>query len=151
MLPRPWGQYLNFWQMDLDPLPAPGSSTVEACVWAYIRAIAQLPGYHKRELDNGGTETVTTSALSRLLRAPNGYQTPSDFLVHLIRSLLYNGNSYWIAQRNDREEVEALHWTDPRSCRVREVGGRGPGVQRGVLRDRRQSADQSTSLLGRTT
>jgi HK97 family phage portal protein len=94
-------------------------------VWAYIRAIAQLPGYHKRELGNGGVETVTTSALSRLLRAPNGYQTPSDFLVHLIRSLLYTGNSYWIAQRNDRQEVEALHWTDPRTCQVRQVRVQG--------------------------
>ena len=125
ILPSSWGQYLNFWQMDLDPMPGPGCSTVEACVWAYIRAIAQLPGYHQRELANGGTETVTTSALSRLLRAPNGYQTPCDFLVHLIRSLLYTGNSYWIAQRNDRQEVEALHWTDPRSCRVREVKVQG--------------------------
>ena len=121
----PAGAPWNFWQCDIDPVAAPGCSTVEACVWAYIRAIAQLPGYHRRELANGGTETVTTSALSRLLRSPNGYQTPSDFLVHLIRSLLYTGNSYWIAQRNDRQEVEALHWTDPRSCRVREV--RVPG------------------------
>jgi len=117
----PAGAPWNFWQCDIDPVPAAGCSTVEACVWAYIRAIAQLPGYHRRELENGGTETVTTSALSRLLRSPNGYQTPSDFLVHLIRSLLYCGNSYWIAQRNDRQEVEALHWTDPRSCSVREV------------------------------
>jgi HK97 family phage portal protein len=125
ILPSAWGQYLNFWQMDYDPLTPPGCATVEACVWAYIRAIAQLPGYHKRELGNGGTETINTSALSRLLRAPNGYQTPSDFLVHLIRSLLYTGNSYWIAQRNDRQEVEALHWTDPRACRVREVKVQG--------------------------
>ena len=117
----PAGSPLNFWQCDIDPMTPPECSTVEACVWAYIRAIAQLPGYHKRELGNGGTEIVNTSALSRLLRAPNGYQTPSDFLVHLIRSLLYTGNSYWIAQRNDRQEVEALHWTDPRSCSVREV------------------------------
>src|SRR4029077_14866833 len=125
VLPHAWGQFLNYWQMDLDPLQAPTSSIVEACVWAYVRAIAQLPGYHKRELGDGGYETVTTSALSRVLRAPNGYQTPSDFLVHLIRSLLYTGNSYWIAQRNDRQEVEALHWTDPRSCRVREVKVQG--------------------------
>src|SRR4029077_9929437 len=111
----------NWWQMDLDPIQMPSSSIVEACVWAYVRAIAQLPGSHKRELSNGGTETVTTSALSRLLRSPNPYQTPSDFLVHLIRSLLLNGNSYWIAQRNDRAEVTALHWTDPRACRVREI------------------------------
>ena len=122
ILPAAWGQYLNYWQMDLDPLQAPASSIVEACVWAYVRAIAQLPGYHRAELENGGTETITTSALARLLRAPNGYQTPSDFLVHLIRSLLYSGNSYWIAQRNERAEVAALHWTDPRACRVREIG-----------------------------
>jgi HK97 family phage portal protein len=120
ILPASWGQYLNFWQMDYDPIGLPSASIVEACVWAYVRAIAQLPGYHRLELDNGGTETITTSALARLLRAPNPYQTPSDFLVHLIRSLLLNGNSYWIAQRNDRAEVTALHWTDPRACRVRE-------------------------------
>jgi HK97 family phage portal protein len=122
VLPSSWGQYLNFWQMDYDPLlPGGGSSTVEACVWAYVRAIAQLPGYHKRQLDDGGTENVTTSALSRLLRSPNDYQTTSDFLVHMVRSLLYAGNSYWVAQRNSRQEVVALHWTNPRMCRVREV------------------------------
>src|SRR5262249_40133644 len=120
-LPSSWGQYLNFWQMDLDPLPYPQCSIVEACVWAYISAIAQLPGFHRRELANGGTEDIHTSALSRVLRSPNGYQTPSDFLVHLIRSLLLYGNSYWIAQRNDRAEVAALHWTDPAQCRVREI------------------------------
>jgi HK97 family phage portal protein len=120
ILPAEYGQYLNYWQMDLDPVGQPSASIVEACVWAYVRAIAQLPGYHRLELDNGGTETITTSALARLLRSPNGYQTPSDFLVHLIRSLLLRGNSYWIAQRNDRQEATALHWTDPRQCQVRE-------------------------------
>jgi len=113
----PW----NFWQSDMDPVSMPSCSIVEACIWAYIRALAQLPGYHRRDRDDGGVETVTTSALSRLLRTPNSYQTSSDFLVHLIRSLLLNGNSYWLAQRNARNEVEALHWTDPRQCRVREV------------------------------
>lgn len=113
----PW----NFWQCDIDPIGATSSSTVEACIWAYVRAIAQLPGYHKRETGDGGVEIVTTSALSRLLRSPSSYQTSSDFLVHLIRSLLLTGNSYWVAQRNDRKEVIALHWTDPRQCRVREI------------------------------
>jgi len=121
----PAGSPWNFWQLDIDPVGCPSSAIVEACVWAYVRAIAQLPGYHRLELDNGGTETITTSALARLLRNPNPYQTPSDFLVHLIRSLLLNGNSYWIAQRNDRAEVTALHWTDPRQCCVREIGIRG--------------------------
>lgn len=149
-LPAAWGQYLNHWQMDLDPLQAPGSSIVEACVWAYVRAIAQLPGYHRRELDNGGTETITTSALARLLRSPNGYQTPSDFLVHLIRSLLLNGNSYWIAQRNDRAEVTALHWTDPRACRVREVAVGGQAFREVFYEIGANPLFEFDSILGRS-
>ena len=136
--------------MDLDPLQAPGSSIVEACVWAYVRAIAQLPGYHRRELENGGTETITTSALARLLRSPNGYQTPSDFLVHLIRSLLLNGNSYWIAQRNDRAEVTALHWTDPRACRVREVVVGGQAFREVFYEIGANPLFEFDSILGRT-
>jgi HK97 family phage portal protein len=120
-LPDAWGRNANFWQMDYDPLPGPSSSIVEACVWAYARAIAQLPGYHKRDTGDGGNEIVTTSALSRLLRTPNNYMTSSDFLVHLIRSLLLTGNSYWVAERNSRSEVTALHWTDPRQCYPVEV------------------------------
>src|SRR5258708_39898440 len=90
-LPDAWGRNLNFWQMDYDPLPGPSSSIVEACVWAYARAIAQLPGFHKRDTGDGGTEIVRTSALSRLVRTPNDYMTSTDFLVHLIRSLLLTG------------------------------------------------------------
>jgi HK97 family phage portal protein len=151
ILPHAWGQYLNWWQMDLDPLQTPSSSIVEACVWAYVRAIAQLPGYHKRELGNGGTETVTTSALSRLLRSPNPYQTPSDFLVHLIRSLLLNGNSYWVAQRNDRAEVTALHWTDPRACRVREIMVQGQPFSEVFYEISTNPLFQFDSILGRTS
>ena len=128
-LPAAWGQNWNFWQMDLDPLPYPSNSIVEACTWAYIRALAQLPGYHKQDTGKGGTEIIYSSALSRILRSPNPYQTPSDFVVHLIRSLLLNGNSYWIAQRNDRNEVTALHWTDPRGCRPRTVSIIGQAYQ----------------------
>jgi HK97 family phage portal protein len=147
----PSGTPWNFFQLDIDPLPFPGLSIVEACVWAYIRAIAQLPGFHRRELDNGGTETITSSALARLLRTPNPYQTPSDFLVHLIRSLLLNGNSYWIAQRNDRQEVEALHWTDPRACQVREVQVIGQDASEIFYEIGDNPVFQFESILGRQT
>ena len=116
-----------------------------------MRAIAQLPGYHRIELDNGGTETVTSSALARLLRSPNAYQTPSDFLVHLIRSLLLTGNSYWIAQRNDRAEVTALHWTDPRACRVREVGVQGQAFREIFYEIGDNPLFQFDSILGRNS
>lgn len=120
-LPDSWGQYWNFWQMDLDPLSGGGNATVEACVWAYIRAIAQLPGYHRRDQANGGVDTVGSSALARLLINPNWYQTASDWMTHLVRSLLLTGNSYHLAERNQRNEVTALHWMNSRSCHVNVV------------------------------
>jgi HK97 family phage portal protein len=147
----PAGSPWNFWQCDIDPCGYPSSSIVEACVWAYVRAIAQLPGFHRLELENGGTETITSSALARLLRAPNPYQTPSDFLVHLIRSLLLNGNSYWIAQRNDRAEVMALHWTDPRACRVREVSVQGQAFREVFYEIGANPLFEFDSILGRST
>jgi HK97 family phage portal protein len=151
VLPSAWGQFLNYWQMDLDPLTAPSTSTVEACVWAYARAIAQLPGHHKMQLSNNGEEIITTSALSRLLRSPNPYQTSSDFLVHLIRSLLLNGNSYWVAERNARSEVTALHWTDPRACRVREIYVEGQSFSEVFYEIGVNPLYQFDSILGRSS
>src|SRR4029450_3994403 len=70
ILPASWGQYLNYWQMDYDPLGLPSASIVEACVWAYVRAIAQLPGYHRLELEDGGTDSNSPSAAAATLAAP---------------------------------------------------------------------------------
>src|SRR4051812_26687472 len=80
-----------------NPLAEAPCSIVDAGVWAYVRALAQLPGYHMEERDNGGREMLSTTALSRILRVPNTYQTRSDFLTHGIRSLLYDGNWYSLA------------------------------------------------------
>lgn len=115
-LPKEWG-YLNFWQMDLDPLAGGGSAIVEACVAAYAQTIAMCPGDHWRTLANGGRERVTTSALSRILRRPNDYQSRSDFILKLAADLYREGNTYALAQRNDRFEVAALHPFDPKQSR----------------------------------
>lgn len=112
------GQYWNWWQMGNDPQGGGGSAIVEACVSAYAQTIAMCQGSHKRTLANGGTEIVTSSALSRILRVPNGYQTASDFKLNTLRSLLFTGNSYAIAERNNRFEVSALHLMPPRDCTV---------------------------------
>jgi HK97 family phage portal protein len=115
-IPMSWP--LNYWQCGLNPLPEAPCSIVDACVWAYVRALAQLPGYHMEERDNGGRQTLSTTALSRILRVPNTYQTRSDFLTHGIRSLLYDGNWYSFAVRNSRQEVAELHWLKPDACKV---------------------------------
>jgi HK97 family phage portal protein len=120
----PW----NYWQLGYNAISAPPCSIVDACVSAYVRAVAQLPGYHRIEASDGEVENVTTSALSRILRYPNTYQTDSDFLTNGIRSLLYDGNWYSLALRNARQEVAELHWLNPRSVNVHDVHVEGQEV-----------------------
>lgn len=113
-LPADVGKYWNYWQMGFDPINgSSGSAVVEACVSAYAQTIAQCPGDHWRTLPNGGRERVTTSALSRLLRWPNDYQSRSDFILNMVRHLYLTGNSYHYAFRNDRYEVASLHPFEP--------------------------------------
>jgi HK97 family phage portal protein len=128
LLPDGWlsakaGQYANWWQMGYDPLPAGISSMVEACVSAYAQTVAMCPLVHWERLDNGGREQVTTSALSRIAIAPNDYQTRSDFLMNLVRSLYLDGNAYALALRNNRFEISSLHGMNPRMCRAQAFNG----------------------------
>ena len=86
---------------------------VEACVSAYSQTVAMLPGEHWRLNDKGGRERVKTSSLSRLLRHPNDYQSISDFMLNATRSLYLEGNTYALALRNARFEIDELHLMDP--------------------------------------
>jgi HK97 family phage portal protein len=104
------GRTLNWWQSGYSPQPyGESSAMVEACVSAYSQTVAMCPGDHWRKLDNGGRERVTASALTRILRAPNDYQSISDFLLNLTRRLYTHGEAFAYAVRNDRGEVTELH------------------------------------------
>jgi HK97 family phage portal protein len=70
------------------------------------------PGGHWRTNDKGGRERVKNSALSRVLRVPNNYQSISDFLLNATRLLYLEGNAYALALRNDRFEISELHLMD---------------------------------------
>jgi phage portal protein BeeE len=107
------GQYYNFWQMGYSPVSGERLAIIEACISAYSQTCAMLPGDHWRANNRGGRTRVTTSALSRILRAPNSYQSLSDFLLNAVRSLFLTGNSYALAIRNDRYEIDELHLMDP--------------------------------------
>ena len=109
----PW----NGWQLGNDPVGGiEGSAMVEACLSAYAQTVAMCPGDHWRLNDKDGRDRITTSSLSRILRSPNGYQSPSDFMLNLTRSLYADGNAYALALRNDRYEIDELHLMDPRQC-----------------------------------
>lgn len=114
----PDGAPINWWQTGMDPYGGSSSSAmVEACVSAYAQTVAMLPGDHWRSKANGGRERVTNSALSRILRHPNDYQSISDFMLNLTRSLYLEGNAYALALRNSRFEVDSLHIFDPFQCK----------------------------------
>lgn len=115
MIPNWWP--MNFGQAGFDPVPGGMNSVVYACIMLYARTIAQLPGHHMRQLADNGTEEILNSALSRLLRKPNGYQTRSDFMFNMVVSLLDDGNAYAVALRNDRHEPDSLHQISSRNTR----------------------------------
>jgi HK97 family phage portal protein len=119
-LPAGVGESVNWWQRGYDPIgPSVATAMVEACVSAYAQTIAMCPGDHWRLNAKGGRERVKTSALSRLLRRPNDYQSISDFLLNATRSLYLEGNFYALALRNDRFEIDELHLMDARQSHPR--------------------------------
>lgn len=82
---------------------------VEACVSAYAQTVAMCPGSHWQWNEAAGRSRITNSALSRLIRYPNEYQSISDFLLNAVRSLQFEGNAYALALRNSRFEIVELH------------------------------------------
>ena len=87
-LPADVGNSINWWQNGYTPLLMSADlAIIEACVSAYSQTVAMCPGDHWRAKSNGGRERVTTSALSRILRYPNDYQSMSDFLLNAVRQL----------------------------------------------------------------
>ena len=109
----PDGSALNWWQLGENIIPSGSrSAMVEACVSAYSQTIAMCPGDHWRTNAKGGRDRVKNSALSRVLRQPNEYQSMSDFMLNATRQLYLDGNAYALALRNDRFEIDAIHLMD---------------------------------------
>jgi HK97 family phage portal protein len=104
------GRLINWWQSGYSLNPyGQGGAMVEACVSAYAQTVAMCPGGHWRKTADGGRELVTNSALSRILKRPNDYESMSDFLLNLTDRLYRQGEAYAIAIRNERNEITELH------------------------------------------
>jgi HK97 family phage portal protein len=104
------GRALNWWQMGASLQPyGESSAMVEACVSAYAQTVAMCPGDHWRRRPDGGRDRVENSALARVLRRPNDYQSISDFLLNLTRRIYARGEAFALAVRNDRGEIAELH------------------------------------------
>src|SRR5215831_9534605 len=111
----PDGAPINWWQAAISPARGERSAVAERCVAAYSETIASLsPATHWRRNDRGGRTRVENSPLSRVLRAPNNYETASNFMLNLVRNLYVEGNALALALRNERFEISSLHLVDPR-------------------------------------
>lgn len=104
------GKLVNWWQTgtSLNPYGEAGAM-VEACVQAYAQTVAMCPGGHWRTTGDGGRERVTNSALARILKRPNDYESMSDMLLNLTDRLYRDGECFAYAVRNDRNEITELH------------------------------------------
>jgi len=108
----------NWWQKGGSISGFQPSALVEACVSAYAQTIAMCPGDHWLLNSDGGRVRQKTTALYRVTRKPNAYQSISDFLLNATRDLYMEGNAYALALRNSRFEVQELHLMNPRLCQA---------------------------------
>jgi HK97 family phage portal protein len=115
-LPADVGSSMNWWQNGYNISMTAPSAMVEACISSYSQTSAMCPGDHWLSDDEGGRDRIETSDLARFLRIPNDYQTISDFMLNAVRSLYADGNTYALALRNSRNEVESMHLMDPTHC-----------------------------------
>lgn len=104
------GGIWNWWQAgrNVDQFDSP-TAIVHACVDAYAQTMASLYAEHYKYDEGDAKKRVKSSALSRCLHQPNDYQTRSDFILNLVKSVLMDGNAYVLGQRNNRGEFESLH------------------------------------------
>jgi phage portal protein BeeE len=110
----PDGTLTNFWQLGLSSTGGERSALVERCIALYAETAASLPGAHWRRNARGGRTRVRNSAPARVLQRPNDYETASSFMLNAMHSLYREGNTFALALRNSRFEVESLHLMDAR-------------------------------------
>lgn len=104
------GKFMNFWQMGYSVAPyGESSAMVEACVSAYAQTVAMCPGNHWRKMEDGGRERAKNSALTRIMKKPNDYQSISDLMLNLTRRLYEKGEAFGVAIRNARGEISEIH------------------------------------------
>lgn len=114
----PLGRIEDGYQRNLTREQSSGREipTAYACVMATARAVSQCRPVHKRLVGNDDWEVVTTSAASRIFRTPNSYETWSQFIMNSVAGLMFDGEAFAMASRNNRGEIVSLDRADSHSC-----------------------------------
>jgi HK97 family phage portal protein len=93
------------WQRYLTPASRERNIIIAAIRNAYGYSLSSSGMDHIRKEENGGITKLDNTAVYRVLRYPNKYQTQIDLVMLWVSSLIYHGNAYGYAVRNNRFEV----------------------------------------------
>lgn len=93
-------------------------TTVFACVTQKASDIAKLWINLVHEDGDGICTPTTNPAYSPVLREPNHYQTPYEFMESWMISVLTRGNTYVLKERDARSVVRAQYVLDPHRVQV---------------------------------
>lgn len=99
----------DWWQRNMKGKDTNANTTVEACVATISQTLSMLPLQHTKRLPSGEIEILENSHASKVIRKPSPFQTKSEFLVDIVRTLLLEGNGYAIATRNGNYQIDALY------------------------------------------
>lgn len=109
---EPWA---GAWQSNVETpiVDVLSHPTVFACVTLIASDIAKMRLELVREEENDVWAPTDSASFSPVLRRPNGYQTPFQFVEAWMLSKLIHGNTYVLKQRDQRGVVTALYVIDP--------------------------------------
>lgn len=99
-----WQRNLRLPWKRVDKVPI-----VYACVMAQSRAVSSCYAQH-RVIDSAGKHVIRTdTAVAKLLRNPNGYETWPQFILNVCAAMLFQGEAGVIIQTDNLGVPLALH------------------------------------------
>jgi HK97 family phage portal protein len=108
--------FVGAWQRNLTCAPSPdllAFSAVYACVNVITSDMGKLPLQVLVENPDGERVVFKRHPAHILLRKPNHYQVPLQFIQQWMTSKLLSGNTYALKRRDNRGVVNAMYILDP--------------------------------------
>ena len=139
--PRVLESFTGAWQQNVtvDRPTVVQNWAVFSCATLIAGDIAKMPA---AVMDFDRAQRIFIPTLNRpVLRRPNRYQTYVDFMRMWVLSLLLNGNTYVLKQRDDNGFIVALYILDP--CRVTPLIADDGGIYYQLSEDRLSQLEES--------
>ena len=106
-----WQRNLDRKSFSADKIPA-----VYACVMSNARAVSQCPIQVIRKDANRKDFIQYNSPVFRVLENPNSYETRNQFVQNMVAMMLFQGESFAYAIRDNRGVVSQLHRLNKGTC-----------------------------------